>query len=367
MKLPTPEVAPPATDPSGYRKRRSWLEIQSQPRMMSKLGPRSRGDMSMVSRRLSPGPRARCTRTGGERVRTTSGVAMLTAVGPSVEPVGKPSPEARLVQTKQCVAPVSSITETRRGPDVVQMDPETIGLKGGSVRRQGVYMPCWTRRARARPSMESWTRSAATAWVRAAKASLADVSGGETKWKPRGKKGTPPNPDHEGQLAGSPVPKPATSPLAAELTPAAAGRTPLPAAGPQTPAAGCNPPSAAGPQTPAAAGIPPPAAGPQTPAAAGCNPPPTTGPQTPAVAGGSPPPAAGPQTPAVAGGTALPAAGPPTPAAAGGDPPPAVSASLPAAAGETPPPLQPQAHPWVAVDLCPPAAATSQVDAVVAT
>ena len=79
---------------------------------------------------------------GGGRVRTTSGEAMLTAAGPAEEPGGNPSPEARRAQTKQCVAPVSSITETRRGPDAVQMDPETTGLKGGSVRRQGVYEPC---------------------------------------------------------------------------------------------------------------------------------------------------------------------------------------------------------------------------------
>jgi len=118
----------PATAPCGYKKRRSWLEIQSHPRMMSRPDPSGRGDISMSSRRGGSEPRARWTATGRGSLRVVSGDAMLTAVGPGPAPRGSLSRTARSAQIKQCDAPVSCNTVTYRGPDGVQTQPRSTGL-----------------------------------------------------------------------------------------------------------------------------------------------------------------------------------------------------------------------------------------------
>ena len=180
----------PVTAPCGYRKRRSWLEIQSQPRMMSRPEPRESGGMSMSSRRGGSATRAKWTATGGGSRRVVSGDAMLTAAGPGPAPGGSSRRTARSAQIKQCVAPVSSNTVTRRGPNGVHTAPCRTGLKAGSCRRHGVYASGCTRRARARASTASWTASAAIVVRRSARATCADAPGAGGVKRPRGRWGT---------------------------------------------------------------------------------------------------------------------------------------------------------------------------------
>ena len=63
---------------------------------------------------------------------------MLTAEGPGAVPGGGARAALSPAHMKQCVAPVSSITATRRGPEGVHMEPATTGLKSGARRRHGV-------------------------------------------------------------------------------------------------------------------------------------------------------------------------------------------------------------------------------------
>jgi hypothetical protein len=123
-----------------------------------KAGLRSRGDMSMASRRWAVAPRARCTCTGGGNGRVVSGEARLTAVGPGIDDDGSCSRRASCAQMKQWVAPESSMIVTRRRPDGDQTKPATMGLHDGSLRCQGEYVACWawSQRARARASHEQY-------------------------------------------------------------------------------------------------------------------------------------------------------------------------------------------------------------------
>ena len=106
--------------PSAYRKRTSWPCIQSHPMMMSSPVPMGKGVRASSSWKCEP--RAKRVVTGG-RHEVSSPLALRAAVGPNAPSVGRPSWSARVVSMNDVVAPLSSSTCTRRGPDRERTEP----------------------------------------------------------------------------------------------------------------------------------------------------------------------------------------------------------------------------------------------------
>lgn len=209
---------------------------------------------------------------------------MLTAAGPGPDPGGSWSRWTSCAQIKQCVAPVSSNTDTRRGPDGDQMKPVTIGLKDGSWRCHGRKVSRCVRRARAKASTASWTASVATAMRMAAMVSRTGWSGASWGARPLGRCGRPATPGHRGHDKVATWPAPALAP------PRGAARPPPPVAvAPSPPPVALPPPPAAAPPT-AVGPAPPPAVSPPPPAAAVVVAPPAATPPAPPAA--PPPPSA---------------------------------------------------------------------------
>ena len=126
-----------STRPSSNRWHRSWLEIQSQPRITSAPTSISIGEIDIDSRHVSP--RQRCSRTGAPSPCAPPAAAVATDSGPARPDKGRPSASVRRAQIKQCDAPVSSKTVTRLRPWAVAMCPDSRGWNVGSLRTHGRY------------------------------------------------------------------------------------------------------------------------------------------------------------------------------------------------------------------------------------